>query len=60
MILDVINPNSMNVWRRYRERYGDYIISTGIDYTLKSGYSEERMLRHMRRVIGVRHSEEAL
>lgn len=60
VILDVINPNSMNVWRRYRERYGDYIISTGIDYTLKSGYSEERMLRHMRRVIGVRHSEEAL
>ena len=46
--------------RRYRERYGGYIISSGIDYTLKDGYSEGRMLRHMRRVIGVRHSEEAL
>ena len=60
VILDMPNPNSMNIWHRYYEVYGEMVVRRGIDYSLKDGYSERRMLRHMRRVIQGRHGDSDL
>ena len=60
VILDIPNPNSMNIWHRYCETYGHRITRNGIDFRLNDGYSERRMLRHMKQITQSRLEEDDL
>jgi hypothetical protein len=53
-------PNSMNIWHRYRDKYGHRIFKCRNDFTLRENYSEPRMIRHVERIIQSRLVEDDL
>jgi len=54
------NPNSMNIWHRYRDLYGHRLYKKRNDFSLRDDYSERRMIRHLDRLVQSRLEEEDL
>lgn len=47
VILELKTPNSMNLWNRFKERYGRRVDRNGIDMNLVGSYTEAKLIRDM-------------